>query len=480
MRHPTELHNGDVAWKTVRVLVFSADDAFRFLVRQTFRKLNVREVLSTSVPADATPMMKQAPDIALVDLDGDVAAAIAFLERVRAADAEIPVLAMAGTEKTGAPDALRLGIEGLVPKRVSGHELSHRVAETLKDPRRLPPPAEAKPKPAVVLPPRPAAAPSPEAPPPGAIGGAPDPVKAELAALTARLAANSKVLGGGAAAPTPRPAPPPARTAARGGDGGTWGGDAPAAKRPSGGTLDLDDLAPAPAARGGKLDDDDIAAAPVGVKGGTLDLRPLSDDERAAAEKRKAAWQEELAQSGHTARAGKDVAGLDVSAIVAAHGEWLATKGAGGKRANFQGMDLAGGDLSAAVLANATFRDAELSDATLAESRLDGCDFRYAKMGATDLAGADLGVAQLRHADLRLANLEGANLRGADLSGARLAGARLAGADFGGAVLVSTDLCDADLSQVDKLGQAQVDKAICDMKTKLPPGISRPRRPDGE
>jgi uncharacterized protein YjbI with pentapeptide repeats len=136
--------------------------------------------------------------------------------------------------------------------------------------------------------------------------------------------------------------------------------------------------------------------------------------------------------------------------------------------------DLAGVDLSGAILANATFREVDLSDSCLAEARLDGSDFRYATLSAANLGGANLGVAALRHAKLNLSNLEGAVLRGTDLSGASLSGARTAGADFKGAVMMGADLRDADLSRVENLTQAQVDKTICDKATKLPPGVFRP------
>lgn len=196
----------------------------------------------------------------------------------------------------------------------------------------------------------------------------------------------------------------------------------------------------------------------------------------AARPKRKA--EDDPAPAGHARRRGKDVAGLDVAAVVAAHLLWLTSKGAQGKRADFHGMDLAGGDLGGAVLANATFREVDLSDANLAQARLDGADFRRAVLGAADLTGANLGVAQLRHADLRLAKLEGASLRGADLAGARLQGAILAGADFTGAILMGADLAGVDLSQAENLTQGQIDKAECDMETKLPPGLFPARKDD--
>ncbi|MBF0325850.1 MAG: pentapeptide repeat-containing protein [Alphaproteobacteria bacterium] len=508
MRHPPTLHSGDIDWKSVRLLLFSADDAFRFLVRQTFRKLNVRDVLSTSVAADAQTFMGQSPDIALIDLETDPTAGFACLERVRGADAEIPVLVVARSDdKALMHPALKAGIEGAVPKRVSGHELAHRVSQTLKTPKRLPAPAEIKPRPPIVLekvPPTPvkveAAAPTAATAAAGPADG--DALKRELAALTAKLGQSPVVsgkapggtmtgghggtigsgsMGGGSSAPV-RPG------------GGTYGGaDLPAAKGAGGGGLLVDDRPAASVKSGGKLDFDDFAVVAPKVSGGKLieddgpapakrdqaiELRQDARDQAAKkrAEDAKAKWKELLEEAGHETRTGKDVAALNVDAIVAEHGLWLTSKGGEGKRATFQGMDLAGADLSGAILANATFREVDLSDAHLVESRLDGADFRYAVMGAANLARAELGVAQLRHADLRLANLEGANLRGADLSGARLAGSKLEGADFGGVTLISADLCEADLSKVENLKQSQVEKALCDMKTKLPPGIFRPRK----
>ncbi|MGD0074256.1 MAG: pentapeptide repeat-containing protein [Candidatus Binataceae bacterium] len=70
-----------------------------------------------------------------------------------------------------------------------------------------------------------------------------------------------------------------------------------------------------------------------------------------------------------------------------------------------------------------------------------------------------LRKAVLKQQDLRGLNLVGADLRGADLRGADLEGADLAG---------------ADLRQVFNLTQKEVDSAIGDEKTQLPPGIIKP------
>ena len=421
MRHPTMLHRGDIDWKATRVLLFSRDDAFRFLVRQTFRKLNVREILSTSISADATPMMGQAPDIALLDPDGDMDMAVAFLERVRAADADMPVLLVgASTDRPMVSRLLPLGLEGIVPKRVSGHELTHRVSNTLKNPTRLAVPVA---KPLSPLD-------QPVAPPP------PPPPIAVAVIASAPVATAS-------APPRPSPCVSPPLGLPR---------------------------------RGGKLEIGDIVTgqSQAQAKRDYALVDDKDDEAKRLAEKRRKRWLEELAREGRKPKKGKDVAALDVSAIVAAHALWLVSKAAEGQRAVFNMMDLGGADLSGAVLANASFREADLSDAFLAESRLDGADFRYAVLGAAQMGGANLGVAQLRHADLRLANLEGASLRGADLSGGRLGGAKLAGADFAGAVLMGCDLCAADLSKVENLSQSQVEKTLCDLETRLPPGLIRP------
>lgn len=476
MRHPTQLHSGGTDWPKIRILVFSLDDAFRFLSRQTFRKLNVREVLSTSVPADATPMLGQAPDIALIDTDGDLKSAQAFLQRVRGIDADMPVLLVAKAEdRARLGGVLALGVEGVVPKPVSGHELVHRVGAALKAPRRMPlPAAKETPKPRVA-----------------SVGGGGGP----------GFAGRGRIGGGsyGDAAPSLE------RLSS---DGGVaWlGDDGPVATKPGAGTYGGEFSLDAGVSTDGGiawLGDDDLVAGGKVVSGGSYGsdaapavanvvksaievlgdalpeaLKPKRrrkhEEERAKAE--RAEWQAELAEAGHKSRSGKDVAGLDVDAIVAAHLQWLTSQGGEGKRADFKKMDMAGGALAGTVLANADFRQADLSDSQLTDARLDGADFRHASLSAADLSGANLGVAQLRHCDLRLANLQGASLRGADLSGARLRGAKLAGADFKGAILVGSDLAEADLSKVENLTQAQMDKALCDMKTKLPPGVSRPRK----
>lgn len=88
---------------------------------------------------------------------------------------------------------------------------------------------------------------------------------------------------------------------------------------------------------------------------------------------------------------------------------------------------------------------------------------------ALDRRGADLIGADLRVVDLRGADLRGASLIGADLRGSRLALADLTGADLRGA-----DLSGADLRSALFLSQSQVESALGNRATALPPTLTRP------
>lgn len=81
-----------------------------------------------------------------------------------------------------------------------------------------------------------------------------------------------------------------------------------------------------------------------------------------------------------------------------------------------------------------------------------------------DLIGADLNNARLAGASLRGARLICAGLGGADLSLADLTGADLRGADVRG----------ADLARSLFLTQSQLDAALGDTGTRLPPSLARP------
>ncbi|WP_150271581.1 pentapeptide repeat-containing protein [Paenibacillus tepidiphilus] len=83
--------------------------------------------------------------------------------------------------------------------------------------------------------------------------------------------------------------------------------------------------------------------------------------------------------------------------------------------------------------------------------------------------GADLVGAKLRGADLRALSLRGAYLIAADLRGASLVAADLIGADMRDA-----DLRGANLTGALFLTQAQLNSAMGDAHTKLPPTFTRP------
>ncbi|WP_433199240.1 pentapeptide repeat-containing protein [Dactylosporangium sp. CS-047395] len=83
--------------------------------------------------------------------------------------------------------------------------------------------------------------------------------------------------------------------------------------------------------------------------------------------------------------------------------------------------------------------------------------------------GRPLIGARLRGTDLRNADLRGALLIGADLSGADLRNADVIGADLRGA-----NLSGADLSTTLFLIQSQLDAAVGDAATRLPPRLHRP------
>jgi Pentapeptide repeats (8 copies) len=85
------------------------------------------------------------------------------------------------------------------------------------------------------------------------------------------------------------------------------------------------------------------------------------------------------------------------------------------------------------------------------------------------LRGADLAGQRLRAADLRRADLRGASLIRTDLRGADLQLADLLGADLRGA-----DLRGAKLSDAIFVTQVQVQAAIVDHRTTLPPTLVRP------
>jgi uncharacterized protein YjbI with pentapeptide repeats len=111
---------------------------------------------------------------------------------------------------------------------------------------------------------------------------------------------------------------------------------------------------------------------------------------------------------------------------LAAHLLWLASDGAEGQRAAFEGADLRSVPLASCDLRRARLIDCRMDDVSLAETDLEGADLRGAS-----LKGASLNETNLKHARLDNVSFEGADLcrakflksgqlRGCDLSHAKL------------------------------------------------------------
>jgi hypothetical protein len=94
------------------------------------------------------------------------------------------------------------------------------------------------------------------------------------------------------------------------------------------------------------------------------------------------------------------------------------------------------------------------------------------RLSGVNLQDAYLAWANLRRADLSRANLTGAYLLGANLTRAILAGTNLRGADLYAARLLFANIKGACLSEAYDLTQAQLEEAIGDEKTQLPPTSS--------
>ena len=94
---------------------------------------------------------------------------------------------------------------------------------------------------------------------------------------------------------------------------------------------------------------------------------------------------------------------------------------------------------------------------------------RHASLRFATLTGANLEMADLSDADLSDARLDGANLSGAELSEALLERA-----DFARARLSGANVAGANLNDARNLTQGQIDEALGDALTILPPHLARP------
>ncbi|MGI9490850.1 MAG: pentapeptide repeat-containing protein [Geminicoccaceae bacterium] len=114
-----------------------------------------------------------------------------------------------------------------------------------------------------------------------------------------------------------------------------------------------------------------------------------------------------------------------------------------------------------------SMQDLGTSDLVLFD--LVSCDFSQADLMEANMNRALLIDADLIASDLSRANLKGADLTRADLRGAKLEGTNMEAADIGCAYLHGLDL-----TNVFGLSQEQIQSALGDTDTKLPPGMTRP------
>lgn len=148
------------------------------------------------------------------------------------------------------------------------------------------------------------------------------------------------------------------------------------------------------------------------------------------------------------------------------HRQWIASGWEMGKRADLHGRDLHALDLRGAILVEADLHRCDLHGALLNDAELDGADLHRCDLHEADMANADLQWADLHDADLH-----GANLRGAVLAQADLHRADLHAADLTSAQLSGADLCGADLREARGLTRAQLDTAMTNTGTLVPPAL---------
>ncbi len=162
--------------------------------------------------------------------------------------------------------------------------------------------------------------------------------------------------------------------------------------------------------------------------------------------------------------------------------------------AELVGVDFSKSILGDAKLCEANLRDAFLKDAHLERANLENANLSWAYLDAVhlewanlseaDLDGAHLEGAVLFNTHLRKAQLTEANLEKADLMEANLERANLRGAHLEGAHLVLNDPLKGNVEGVflmrtfqlitKNLTQEQIDEAIGDRNTKLPPHLKMP------
>jgi len=431
-------------WATRRILVVDHDDQFRFWARGLFKHQGASEILGTSSPADARELaLRHDIHVALLEFGREEPGWLGFLTWLRdrrgSPCPNLPVLLMAKTVDTEMMRlASGLGVHGLLRKPLSGDSLLKSVSKALTNPCKLVWSGNgARPdEPAAKSPPPPPRAP---VPPRRAV---------EIGEAKAVLPRRA---GTGAALPGARPLP------AGGGARGVYGDDEPPAEKPK------------------------IAIELIEVETFAKPAATEDDEgwgEAAAAGKRRRRSDDDSGFEPPPGKAAKPVAeapaGLDVGQMLQDHALWVQSAAAQGKRAALEGEDLSCQSFTEAELSNAVLRRCDLSGSDCTGARLQSADLRNAELIGCTLIDSNMALARLRHATFRGCRFDRANLKGADLAGADLSEAKLGDADLTGANLLGARLAGADLSGVAGLTQAQLESAIGDAKTRLPPGLYLP------
>ena len=117
---------------------------------------------------------------------------------------------------------------------------------------------------------------------------------------------------------------------------------------------------------------------------------------------------------------------------------------------------------------------AGLAGVSLRYTRMRDARLSFVKARGADFTGAQFNKSLLLESDLRNANLASARFNDAKLIHTDLSGTDVTRARFDRAMLRRTNLSGVDLSRAGGLTQEQIDQAIGDAGTRLPPGLTRP------
>jgi Pentapeptide repeats (8 copies) len=128
-------------------------------------------------------------------------------------------------------------------------------------------------------------------------------------------------------------------------------------------------------------------------------------------------------------------------------------------------LDLRWADLRAVELWHTKLREIDFYEAHLEGARFWSAELRMVKLERAYLKGAGFWGAHLEQVALVKADLQDSIFSGATL---------LENVDFAGADLRGTELKGADFQQAVNLTQKQVEQALGDADTRLPPGLTPP------